>query len=53
MYVECISFEFFLIVQSPLQQGLKHMVGNIIYLPVEKLIVQSPLQQGLKRFRKN
>ena len=37
----------FLIVQSPLQQGLKHIFLKIKYMPI-RLIVQSPLQQGLK-----
>ena len=44
-----------LIVQSPLQQGLKHFGGKLAGIGFS-LIVQSPLQQGLKpkfRFVKN
>ena len=42
------TFVRYLIVQSPLQQGLKRIFLKIKYIPI-RLIVQSPLQQGLKQ----
>ena len=43
-----VFLEWWLIVQSPLQQGLKLSLEPIKDLGITKLIVQSSLQQGLK-----
>ena len=41
-----------LIVQSPLQQGLKPENYEFSWFLLPDLIVQSPLQQGLKHYKK-